>query len=242
MKLLKSYCSLAVILALLLILGCKKETPIPSPETGNLVLKINYTFNNQKLIPDSLIFRTPTGYLVSVSRLEYYLSGFKIGATNTNNWNYLNGLKPEGNTLLLTDLAPGDYQSIQFSIGLIPELNQHGKISGTFENNQMIWPTEMGGGYHFLKFEGRYKKEEHNPGGYAIHLGTDSFLIQHQALPVQFSIHKNQTDTLHLTMQVEEWLSLPWPWDFEKDGNYTMGISEAMKKVMQNGNKVFQVD
>lgn len=104
----------------------------------------------------------------------------------------------------------------------------------------MAWPDAMGGGYHFMKMEGYFlDKSGLNKNGYAMHLGNNFNLIKVDInIPISIT---GETQNKTLTMNINEWYKNPSFYDFEIDGNYSMGVPNAMSKLAQNGKDVFTV-
>src|SRR5690606_31964143 len=86
---------------------------------------------------------------------------------------YINGTAT--NRFDLGTLAAGTFSGATVLLGLPPSLNLTGVLPNTPENINMAWPVPMGGGYHFMKFEGHFT---HNGSisGYAMHIGRDENL------------------------------------------------------------------
>jgi hypothetical protein len=103
----------------------------------------------------------------------------------------------------------------------------------------MLWPDVMGGGYHFLKLEGKYLDSLKNEKGIAIHIGLNSSLVNHHPINSDIKIVENNTSSVKLAMNLNEWFMNPYTFDFNRDGNYTMGDSTAMNFIKNNGNDVF---
>ncbi len=105
----------------------------------------------------------------------------------------------------------------------------------------MIWPVEMGGGYHFTKLEGRYKLPGNGNCGYAVHLGTNNMLMLHNKLDVSLGLKANSSDTLFLTMNINEWFTNPNTYNFLVQGNYTMGNDTLMLMLKENAKDLFKI-
>jgi hypothetical protein len=104
----------------------------------------------------------------------------------------------------------------------------------------MYWPDEMGGGYHFLKFEGNYLNSDNKTKGFALHLGTNPLLIKHQKINQVIQLNKNISDTIELNMNINKWFDGETTYNFLVDGNYSMGIISLMQKLQSNGKAVFE--
>ena len=101
----------------------------------------------------------------------------------------------------------------------------------------MAWPDVMGGGYHFLKLEGHYKKDS-LLAGYAMHIGQNGFRVS-VGLHCNLILPQNGDADFNMTMNVNEWFKNPNIYNFNTDGVFTMGDTILMKKLLQNGADVF---
>ena len=218
--------------------GCKKTT---GPVNSSVTLEISHEVDGIPLQADTLIYQNDAGNTYSVTRLEYYLSYFNFvndagQAQRMETVLYVNGL--HSSTLKIeTELKTGTYNSLQFFIGLPPEENISYHLDPTPENINMVWPEMMGGGYHFMKFEGHYLDPAQEEKGFAMHLGMNQWLVTVMLnQPIQII---KEAHTLHLTMNLNEWFSNPHLYNFDLQGNYTMGVDSLMQKLSENGTSVF---
>ena len=68
-------------------------------------------------------------------------------------------------------IEEGDYTGISFVFGFRDEDN----ITGAYTDLNALswsWPEMLGGGYHFMKLEGRFIDTNSNTATYATHMGT----------------------------------------------------------------------
>lgn len=225
------------------ILSCTKESAEAHPTpTSSIEFSLNHISNSTILKFDTIQYSLPSGFEISTTRLEYYLSNLKLIDTIGNNIytdneaHYINARNE--NKFTVHEVPLGPYHKIEMTIGLVPHLNVHGRIANTPENIGMIWPINMGGGYHFLKFEGHFKRSnDATSSGFAIHLGETGYevIVNKQ---ISFELIENNEINLSIEVDVLNWLSNPYTYDFDFDGNYTMGIPALMEKIQDNGNNV----
>jgi hypothetical protein len=130
-------------------------------------------------------------------------------------------------------------------MGLGPDLNVTGAFTSPPES-LMEWPEMMGGGYHYMKFEGRYVDDADELFNFMTHSGglngTDySFEV------VLDATGREVTDgaTFILEMNLEEWFADPDTWDLNDYFNEThpgiMGDAQAQASLMANGSTVFSL-
>jgi hypothetical protein len=72
-----------------------------------------------------------------------------------------------------------------------------------------------------------------------MHIGTNACLIPSITLSTNFTVTTDSQTSLTLKMNVNEWYRNPNIYDFNIDGNYTMGDMPLMMKITENGQDVF---
>lgn len=227
-------------LLLLLSISCKKEE-LPAQETGSdIAVTMQYNSGGNLLVFDTLLYRNAADEDYSVNRLEFYISNVVLynssGNVTLNDVYYLNAEDARFKGFTLRNVPKGDYNGIGFLFGLDSVRNVPGGLNPSIENNAMFWPVQMGGGYHFMKFEGHFRDTD-GMSGFAIHLGRNGNTVS-ETLPLSFAVNA-QTHVMQLSMDVNEWMDNPYTYSFIRDGKYTMSSDLLMKKIAGNGNDVF---
>lgn len=220
----------------------EKEDSIVT-STGNLDLVIEHTVDDLPLQFDSLMYYTKFGEQYNITRLNYYLSNFILYRNHTIVYQqktpfYINA-KAQYPIVRLSNVPVGTYDQIGFSIGLSAEQNMHGKLPSIDEHLGMIWPTLMGGGYHFLKLEGQFVVNGQPPKGYALHTGLNFCRVVHQPVKMPLTIQSTSDTTVTLTMNINSWFYSPTTYSLVQHGNYTMGDTVLMRLLTENGKDVF---
>lgn len=221
-----------------------KDDPI-DPKLSSVKFSLNYMVGSEPLLFDTITYTNAAGHKYGLTHLEYYISNVTFNKSDgssflTNSVHYVNAQKPETNWITIDNVPQGEYSSVTFYIGLDSVLNKTNALPNTLDNINMAWPDAMGGGYHFMKMEGYFlAKADQKKYGYAMHLGKNPNLVKAVVL-VPISITKDNL-TKTLTMDINEWYANPAVYDFELDGNYSMGLSAAMLKLSKNGNDVFSI-
>lgn len=203
--------------------------------------------NGLDVIYDALIYSHPLGYNFSVTNLKFFISDVVLHKTCCDSivlngafyFNCMDG--PEMVELSDLEIPDGDYTGVSFYFGL----NETYNVTNYFINppeSLMEWPIPMGGGYHYMKFEGKYDS-----------LGTiKNFNLHTGALngtPYHFRVLLNEPFTaadgdvtIKLNMNLENWLQQPNDFDFNVYGSAIMGNASAQTVLMQNGYNVFTLD
>jgi len=228
-----------------LLYACKKDNNddvIPAV-TNTLDIKLNYEVDGQPLLSDTLIYSNDAGNNYSVSRLWYYLS--RIALVNSDSsllpikdYVFVDAFRSTTNEFTISGVPAGHYIGIKFYIGLDSVQNLTNALPATSDNLNMEWPVPMGGGYHFMKFEGHASDSAGNYG-FAMHLGRNEYLVE-SMIWKHIQIVSGRSD-ISLMMNLNEWFRDPEIYDFNIDGNYSMGVMAAMMKLRNNGVDVFSV-
>ncbi|MDX9752045.1 MAG: hypothetical protein RBT71_13275 [Flavobacteriales bacterium] len=238
----------ALLIALPLLLGCGKDatdtpapSPTPPPATG-ITLRTEHHVDEASLTWNEILYTNAAGHAYSVTRLEYYLSELTLlGADGTADhvvpgpW-YINAAHAVG--FALGELPAGTYSGATVLLGLPPALNQTGALPNTLEHVNMAWPVPMGGGYHFMKFEGHFLHDG-SPTGYAMHLGRNENLVTCH-MPQPFTLDGAAAD-LVLRFDLNEVFRTPHTYDLAT-GNQSMGSMELMGLLRDNCADAFAID
>jgi hypothetical protein len=222
--------------------NCSKET-IP-PTTAKLKLVFTHVVDDKSLELEPEYFTNDAGNNYTVTDLKYYISAIHLHGKNVDyirkTYHYVDIRKENTLMLLLENIPPNNYHSISFNIGLDSVQNSPHSLPNTLDNVNMVWPTMMGGGYHFLKFEGKYRFEEESYG-FALHLGKNTNLIR---LSLDFPSPQSLTkwnEKIVLKHNLNEWFRNPTDYNLEEEASYTMNNDEAMQIISQNGQSVFSI-
>ncbi len=229
---------ISAILFLMLITACKRE-----PVKGDVLLQISYKVDSQAAGLNSLDFTNPAGNQFSLTRLQYYISGIALTHTDgsiheDDGAYYLDIEKPETAEILIRDVPVGEYEKVELTIGVTDYLNESGALPATTENNDMEWPSTMGGGYHHMKLEGYYIDNVGDTFGYALHLGQNGFQPVNMIQGISLTVGGNIENPFQLYYDIMEWHQNPEEWDFDTDGVSIMADTAAQRKLSNNGKDI----
>ncbi len=232
--------------AILLVAGCSKdndEQPVPNGPTAGATAKVQFTVDGTDLMFDTIRYANAAGNPYSVSRLQFYLSGFVFEASDGSTYRpddvfYVDARVSSTYSLSFPDFPFGTYTRVTCYVGLDSVHNQTGSLPATVENENMAWPEPMGGGYHFMKLEGNFT-DQGSTYGFAMHMGMNGFYATCQMVHT-FSVSASN-QVMVMEMNINEWFVNPYIYDFNTDGNYSMGNMTAMGKLSANGADVFTI-
>lgn len=241
---------LVILTALLCCGGCQKPT-------GHVTLNFSFVNDNGSLRLDTCVYQNAAGNLYEVNDVQYFISHVML-ETSAGDWieisdnqgiHYVDIRIPSTLSWRISDeLATGQYRSIRFLFGLEGGQNTTGNFPNPPENN-MSWPDVLGGGYHYMKINGRWVDETGVKNPFNLHLGrisNDNGTFSDNAftvtLPLEgFHVPQNESSVLNLQMNVNAWFSNPNIFDLNVFGGSIMQNREAQLLVRENGWNVFSV-
>jgi hypothetical protein len=261
------YVGIIALLSVLLLAACKPEIIETRKNGGKLIIEFDHRVNGAELITDSLFYVNDAGNQYEINEVKYFISDVYLKQNGGNSVHideetaihYTDIDIPSTLTWNVFDTIPeGVYDSISFIFGL----NEQRNISFAFVNPpevNMFWPDILGGGYHYMMINGKWKNPEGTTTPFDFHLGigqiysgtttsVDSITgyVQNYfqvTLPLSaLKVEYNSTRTLRLVMNIESWFKTPHKWDFNVWGGYIMQNQEAMQAVKENGYDVFTLE
>ncbi len=222
--------------------SCKKE--------GKVELQFNQNVDGAALVLDSMIYQSSTTHKYSVLNLRYYLSRINIidedgGKVELAKYHLRDIHDEKTKRIIVDNVPPGTYKKINFIYGFTKEDNVDGFAENTIENQNMIWPSQLGpGALHYMKYEGQF--DYNNTGelrGFAIHTGPT--FGNDNSFPVSLDLGDlevdNNTVTIDLQMNLGEWIKNPFDFDLDRTTVGIMPIQSAQDTVKANGATVFSV-
>ena len=249
---------LVLVLALLAV-ACTKPK-----EKAAINLNLGYEVNGKSLVTDTLCYENEAGNQFLITEIQWFLSNIEL-KNEAGDWIMLHqtGLSdtldvsrvyyidtdiPESQTLHSSPVKVGHYTAIRFTFGLDETDNQTGLFTDPPES-EMFWPDMLGGGYHYMKLNGKYLNAEGRLAPMAIHLGIGQnedctefyqnyFIVE---LPIEFNVKVNTENQLDLTMVIDNWFRNPNTIDFDELGSHIMQNQTAQRLLKGNGKDVFRI-
>ena len=255
----KKTCFLTLIFVVFMAISCKKPASY-----GDLSVNIGYSVNDKQLITDSLCYHNEAGNEFMITEIQWFVSKMEL-QNEQGEWIllehreandlvphasdrifYIDTNIPESQTLQMAPIPIGHYKTLRFTFGLDEEDNLSGLFSDPPESN-MFWPEPLGGGYHYMKLNGRFV----NAAGELVPLNTHLGIGQNAdhseyyqnyfsvELPIDFTIVENAENQFDLTMIVDNWFRNPNLYDFNVYGSAIMQNQAAQQALKENGHDVF---
>jgi hypothetical protein len=257
----------ALLILLAMVSSCKKsDDPVPETPSGTLSFSVDHRVNGQPLKKNELIYTNAAGNEYLIADLMYFISDITLyridGAreviSGPKDIFYIDENMPETKTIRFSDKIPaGTYDSIAFVFGISADKNKSLKYVNPPEVN-MAWPEMLGGGYHYMMMNGKWKDTTGVVMPFNFHLGigqlykgnshdVDSIyaFVQNYfrvSLPgSSFQLADQENLTFQLTMNIEKWFDNPHVYDHNYWGGAIMQNQPAMQMVRENGWDVFSI-
>ena len=233
---------LLLIVTILFYYSCDKRDIPPTYSKANFTISLKS--GSSAIIWDSIHCINAAGNKYSVATANFYISNITLKAENGVNYNskavyYIDPRLSSKSTFSLDSIPPNEYYEMSFLVGIEASKNVSYSLPSTSDNINMIWPTAMGGGYHFMKLEGHYLDTVSVKKGYAIHMGKNDNLI---TAKINFWMHQKYWDhRYNLIFDLNEVFANPYTYNLNFDPNYTMSDSVAMFRIKNNMTDAFSL-
>ncbi len=244
---------IALLLVTTVIFSCSKTT---NTEPQYYPIIINFTQNWDGTTVTSNDFgafnyTNQHGENLNITKLRYLLSRITLRRTNgetveLSNYNLID--MTDSNSLTLTtseDVLEGDFDNISFVYGFNEEDNQDGAYTDLNVAN-WNWPSMLGGGYHFMQFEGRYLDINGEPQPFTYHNGTakiseGNFEQNYVTFSFNQNFSINSAISIEIKMNIAEWFKNPNEWDLNALNVTLMPNYQAQKMMQENATSVFSI-
>lgn len=216
----------------------------------------NHVVNGTELQRGVMNYTNQAGNVYQVDELQYFVSEVKlttaegqvIEITSDSAIHYVDLDVPGSLSWNPKDLIPtGNYSSISFVFGINEAKNKNGLFVNPPERD-MFWPDMMGGGYHYLKMNGKWKAEGDEIKPFNFHMGIGMnmdgtvFYQNYFTVTLPLNMHTGSLGNVFtVTMNIEKWFEAPNVWDWNVIGGQIMMNQMAMRKAGENGVNAFSV-
>lgn len=197
-------------------------------------------------------YRTANGENTSIERLRYVVSQLQfVGNTGVNfsskTYQFVDVGNSSGLSLNIQDVIPGTYE-IRFRFGFSNADNQDG-VYQDLNSATFNVPSQLGGGYHYLQMDGKYKDPNQNEFNYNFHViravntsnvGFPEFVDTSFAVNLGSVVIRNDA-TVEIQMNIAEWFKNPNQWDLNSLDTNLMSNFGAQLQMSENGTSVFSL-
>jgi len=237
-----------LVLSSIFISSCEEDENID--EHPHLSLEVEHKVDTDNLEFDTIKYINAIGHKYEVQTLKYFVSNIQLhksgGKIITMKGPFYIDAEDQS-TLTLdahTDLSAGKYEKITLTFGLDTTLNVTGSLTSP-KATAMSWPVQMGGGYHYMKFEGTYNVLDTGANkSFLVHTGATMGNPYHIDIEIpnsNFTV-SNKDISIKISMNLNEWFHDPNSYDFADYTTGIMGNMQAQILLKANGNSIFTVN
>ncbi len=232
---------LVCVVSVMLVSCSKDKLPLASTSAQ---FNIGIQVGNEPLEWNTVKYFNAAGNKYGIELLNFYISNVSFKQASGENYTsskvfYIDPSNVSTSSFILESIPPGTYSEMTFLVGIDPIQNKTQNLPPTLDNFNMAWPDFMGGGYHFMKFEGHYMDVAAVEKGFAIHLGRNE---NSKEVKITKMLNQNSlTQTYSLIFDLNEVFKNPYTYDFNKELSYTMMDSLAMNKIKNNLSDAFNL-
>jgi hypothetical protein len=195
---------------------------------------------------EDFLFTTEHGERVSIERLRYVISDITINNQNLG-YHLVDVGEDSGLTLMIEGITEGS-QSLQFTFGFTDENNLDG-IYQDLNSVSFNVPLMLGGGYHYMQFDGKYKDVNNQDANFNYHAiravdATDPDQLILRDTSFEFNTGPflvNSDTTIEIQMNVAEWFKNPHTRNLNELNTVLMPNFDAQLLMHENGKTVFSV-
>lgn len=250
-----------------LVVSCNKNNDPTEEQSGRMSLYFTHTIfipdyvgGISPVFFDTMMYQNAAGNPYLINEIQYFVSdvtlhmhdGSEILIDEWKDIHYVDSDLPETWEWHVKDEIPaGYYDSISFTFGISEGKNQSLMFVNPPESN-MFWPEFLGGGYHYLKLNGKWKDTEELVRPFNFHMGIGQIYDQEGTIvgyvqnyfkvnlhASSFNVNPDEDVAFTIVMHVDKWFEDPHVFDFNFWGGDIMQKQDAMQVAKENGTNVF---
>lgn len=240
---------LSSILALLVIVACGDDNDDNLPVQAQVTLNFTHNWAGAPVTGadfNDIKFTNANGEMLSIERLRYLISNVTFTNTTSgavqvvNGYNLVNLGENTGLTYTLDTPIPTGTYAVSFTFGFNNEDNAQNYVGLNSANFNV--PQMMGGGYHYMQFDGKYidSNDAEMPFNYhairAVNVGGDPMFPQDTFFTVNLGdVGLINNTILEVKMNIDQWFVNPNTWDLNVLDTPLMPNSAAQIMISENG-------
>lgn len=191
-------------------------------------------------------FTNQHGETISISNLRYLLSNITVGS-KTKNYQLINIGENSGLQLNFQQIEQG-VNILKFRFGFADADNKDGEYQDLNSVSFNV-PGMLGGGYHFMQFDGKYKDVNNQDANFNYHTiravnRTDpaNLIFKDTSFEIDLgTVEITKNATIEIKMNIAEWFKNPNIWNLNELNTVLMPNFEAQKLMSGNGKSVFSL-
>lgn len=164
---------------LLSLAGCNTKTDKETPAQGHLSIAIDHTVFGNKLVTDQFVYKNEAGNTYMISEIQWFISDIQLHKNDGTTFPiepedgiyYIDTDIPSSLKInLATKIPEGNYTGLSFTFGINESKNKSLRFVNPPESF-MFWPDYLGGGYHYMKLNGKWMNPSEVAEPFNFHIG-----------------------------------------------------------------------
>ena len=191
-------------------------------------------------------FATKNGEYTSINRLRYVVSNISVGNAIKNY--QLIDIEESVDTEIIFEQIPQGSTFLKFTFGFADAENTDG-IYQDLNSVSFNVPGMLGGGYHYMQFDGKYKDVNDQDNNFNYHAiraidrsNPDNINFVDTSFEVDLgNINTTNTTKIEIKMNLAAWFKNPITWNLNELNTVLMPNFIAQKQMNLNGKSVFSL-
>ena len=243
--------------ALLGFVSCSDRDSNSVPSSAQVFTTFKFTHNWDGTPVNTSNFNTlqytnAYGDLLSIERLRYLISDITFTTNNNealmfNVYNLVDVTNANNLSFTPQILIPKGSYNVSFTFGFDNEDNAENYLDLNSESFNV--PTNLGGGYHYMQFDGKFMNANDAEQGFNYHAiravdnpGMNPTFPQDTFITVNLGIITITDDPeIEVQMNIAQWFKDPNLWDLNVLNQMLMPNSSAQIQMFENGQNVFSL-
>lgn len=238
-----------LIITLLLFAACTPEKECcVQPEQFEVNLNFTHNWDRLEFTKqdfNELKFTNANGERLSIEKLRYLVSN--VSLLDAKNHYLIDVGENTGTSISIPNLTEGSYV-LSFRFGFSDEDNTDGAYQDLNSVSFNV-PEMLGGGYHFMQFDGKYLDTNTEESGFNYHTikavdrtDTNNLEFEDTSFEVNLGTIKiTNTTEIEIEVNLAEWFKNPNTWNLNELNTVLMPNFEAQKMMSANGKSVFSL-
>lgn len=194
------------------------------------------------------------GEQLSIERLRYLISNIHLTSTTGPSYKIQDYLlidvgEEQNLTFTTESLIPNGTYNLSFNFGFSDEDNEDGAYPDLNTASFEV-PMMLGGGYHYMQFDGKYIGQNTTPAGFNYHAiravdnsDPTNLFLKDSSFKVTLGVVTiiDNMITINVKMNIAEWFKTPNEWDLNVLNQMLMPNYEAQILMNENGKSVFSL-
>jgi hypothetical protein len=238
-----------LIITLLLFTACTPEKECcVQPEQFEVNLNFTHNWDRLEFTKqdfNELKFTNANGERLSIEKLRYLVSN--ISLLDAKSHHLIDVGENTGTSISIPNLTEGSYV-LSFRFGFSDEDNTDGAYQDLNSVSFNV-PEMLGGGYHFMQFDGKYLDTNTEESGFNYHTiravdrtDPNNLEFEDTSFEVNLGTIKITNNTeIEIEVNLAEWFKNPNTWNLNELNTVLMPNFEAQKMMSANGKSVFSL-